>query len=277
MTAHILITGGTGTLGRQVVSQLRDAGREVRVLSRHIGPAGPGSLEMVAGNLDTGAGIDAAVQDIETVIHCAGSRTGDEVRTATLLQAASRSGVRHLVYISVVGADRVRSTAPSTAPCSATSHRSSRQSSSSPSPACPGRRCAPRSSRTRSSRWRVRIDPAAGRPGGGRLPLPARRRRRGGGPAGRCPCPAGRARPRPRRPADVRDADLLAPTSAPWAASGPSCRCPCRAGPREPCATAPSSRPGSGRRSADVGGGPSPARRPRTTPAAPSRCGRRDD
>ncbi|MEU9870071.1 NAD-dependent epimerase/dehydratase family protein [Actinomadura sp. NPDC048021] len=34
MAAAILVTGGTGTLGRQVVPRLREAGRDVRVLSR---------------------------------------------------------------------------------------------------------------------------------------------------------------------------------------------------------------------------------------------------
>ena len=34
MTSLILVTGGTGTLGRQVVARLRDAGGKVRVLSR---------------------------------------------------------------------------------------------------------------------------------------------------------------------------------------------------------------------------------------------------
>ena len=35
-TSPILVTGGTGTLGRLVVKRLRDAGRDVRVLSRHL-------------------------------------------------------------------------------------------------------------------------------------------------------------------------------------------------------------------------------------------------
>jgi uncharacterized protein YbjT (DUF2867 family) len=34
MASPILVTGGTGTLGRQVVPRLREAGGEVRVLSR---------------------------------------------------------------------------------------------------------------------------------------------------------------------------------------------------------------------------------------------------
>ena len=35
MNSTILVTGGTGTLGRHVVGRLRDAGRDIRVLSRH--------------------------------------------------------------------------------------------------------------------------------------------------------------------------------------------------------------------------------------------------
>ena len=34
MSSPVLVTGGTGTLGRLVVARLRDTGREVRVLSR---------------------------------------------------------------------------------------------------------------------------------------------------------------------------------------------------------------------------------------------------
>ena len=40
-------------------------------------------------------------------MHCAGSTRGDEDKAQHLVQAASRTGARHLVYISVVGADRI--------------------------------------------------------------------------------------------------------------------------------------------------------------------------
>ncbi len=106
MTDITLVTGGTGTLGRLVVPRLRDAGRTVRVLSRHSRDAGEG-IEFVTGNLDTGEGIDAAVAGAEIIVHCAGSNAGDDKKTLNLVRAASRAGVRHLVYISVVGADRV--------------------------------------------------------------------------------------------------------------------------------------------------------------------------
>ena len=105
-TTRILVTGGTGTLGRLVVPRLRDDGHTVRVLSRSGRDAGNG-IELVTGDLDTGEGIDAAVQGTEVVVHCAGTTKGDEVKTRSLVRAASRAGVRHLVYISVVGTDRV--------------------------------------------------------------------------------------------------------------------------------------------------------------------------
>jgi uncharacterized protein YbjT (DUF2867 family) len=109
MAAPILVTGGTGTLGRLVVPRLRAAGCEVRVLSRRRRELGEG-IEVVTGDLATGEGIDAAVAGAGVVVHCAGSRKGDEVKAGHLVRAASPAGVRHLVFISVVGADRVPQT-----------------------------------------------------------------------------------------------------------------------------------------------------------------------
>jgi uncharacterized protein YbjT (DUF2867 family) len=106
MTSLILVTGGTGTLGRHVVRRLFDAGRDVRVLSRRPPDAGDG-VDYFAGDLDTGLGVDAAVAGVETVIHCAGAQKGDEDKARNLARAAAEAGVRHVVYISVVGADRV--------------------------------------------------------------------------------------------------------------------------------------------------------------------------
>jgi uncharacterized protein YbjT (DUF2867 family) len=103
---HILVTGGTGTLGRLVVVRLRDAGCKARVLSRRSREGGEG-IEYVRGDLATGEGIEAALEGAEIIVHCAGSSKGDEDKALNLVRAASRAGARHLVYISVVGADRV--------------------------------------------------------------------------------------------------------------------------------------------------------------------------
>jgi uncharacterized protein YbjT (DUF2867 family) len=107
-TPQVLVTGGTGVLGRRVVERLRAAGVATRVLS-HSGK--PGTMR---GDLSTGAGLDPAVRGIDTIIHCASSpfrkaRGVDVEGTRRLLEAAARAGVSHLVYVSIVGIDRAAS------------------------------------------------------------------------------------------------------------------------------------------------------------------------
>ena len=104
----ILVTGGTGTLGQQVVPRLRQAGRDVRVLSRRTrGPL------FVTGDLATGAGAARArSQGAGTIVHCASSRKGDAAGRAEPRPGRARrlptsqAGPPHLVYISIVGVDR---------------------------------------------------------------------------------------------------------------------------------------------------------------------------
>jgi uncharacterized protein YbjT (DUF2867 family) len=106
MTSSILLTGGTGTLGRLLTPLLRDAGCNVRVLSRQGRESGDG-IEYVTGDLLKGEGIEPAVDGAEIILHLAGGPRGDEEATRNLVRAASRAGVQHLAYISVIGADRV--------------------------------------------------------------------------------------------------------------------------------------------------------------------------
>ncbi len=107
MTEPVLVTGATGTLGREVVARLR-ADTVVRAMSR---PAGP---DRVVADLATGAGLRAAVRGVGAVVHLAsaaggGRRTAevDVAGTRRLVDAAAEAGVRHLVYVSIVGIDRV--------------------------------------------------------------------------------------------------------------------------------------------------------------------------
>jgi uncharacterized protein YbjT (DUF2867 family) len=104
----ILVTGGTGGLGRRVVARLRDKGRNVRVLSRHPGDL-PEGVECMAGDLVKNLGVDEAIAGAEIVVHCAGvgKIKEDTAQAQNLVAAARRSGVRHLVCISVVGAERI--------------------------------------------------------------------------------------------------------------------------------------------------------------------------
>ena len=64
-------------------------------------------MESVVGDLRTGAGIAAAVAEVDAIVHCASARTGDGEATRNLVSAAARAGRPHLVYISIVGVDRV--------------------------------------------------------------------------------------------------------------------------------------------------------------------------
>jgi uncharacterized protein YbjT (DUF2867 family) len=98
----ILVTGGTGTLGRAVVARLRATGAQVRVLSRRPGP------NRVVGDLLTGAGIVDALAGIDVVVHCATTLRGrKDVITTRVLLGAAREGRPHVVYISIVGVDRL--------------------------------------------------------------------------------------------------------------------------------------------------------------------------
>ncbi|MFJ8636526.1 SDR family oxidoreductase [Streptomyces sp. NPDC093568] len=97
----MLVTGGTGTLGRLVAERLRADGHEVRVLSRS---ARPYAVDLRKG----GPGLDTAMAGVDTVVHCASSQNGgDEEAAEHLIAAARKAGVRHLVYISIVGVDLV--------------------------------------------------------------------------------------------------------------------------------------------------------------------------
>jgi uncharacterized protein YbjT (DUF2867 family) len=102
----ILVTGGTGTLGRHVVRRLRDRGAHVRVLTRGAARI-EGGVGFLTGNLLSGEGIADAVEGVDTVIHCAGESRGDELAARNLVDAAKRAARPHVVFISVVGAERV--------------------------------------------------------------------------------------------------------------------------------------------------------------------------
>jgi uncharacterized protein YbjT (DUF2867 family) len=124
---RVLVTGGTGELGSAVVRTLLERGDPaVRVMSRRDRqPADPAAIEWVRADLETGAGLAEAVAGVDVIVHAA-SGTGphpgeqsaaglwahseavDVQGTRRLLECARDAGVRHVVYISIVGVDRVR-------------------------------------------------------------------------------------------------------------------------------------------------------------------------
>ena len=119
----VLITGGTGHLGRDLVSRLKGSYR-IRVVARSAG-SDP-DVEWVRGDLATGEGIADAVVGTQTLIHAAtlspAARRGffvpkdlwtspsevDREGTSRLLDLAAAAGVGHILYVSIVGIDRPR-------------------------------------------------------------------------------------------------------------------------------------------------------------------------
>lgn len=107
-TAHrVLVTGATGTLGRQLVSQLRLAGYRVRGLSRRAWSTTETGVEWAIGDLRDGSGLTEAFAGVDTVVHCASDRRGDVGAARLLVEAARAAGSPHVVYISIVGVDRI--------------------------------------------------------------------------------------------------------------------------------------------------------------------------
>src|SRR5215218_3936816 len=103
----VLVTGGTGRLGQHLVPRLREAGSGVRQMSRR--GTGPGG---VRGDLATGRDLATALSGAEAVVHAASDPRGDPWQvdvagTRRLVEAVDRSRLRHLVYVSIVGVDRI--------------------------------------------------------------------------------------------------------------------------------------------------------------------------
>ncbi len=108
MASPVLVTGGTGRLGKLVVARLQDSGCDVRVLARHDRPT-PQGVTFFTADLRTGRGIEPAVTGAAVIIQCATSTRGDAEATRNLVAAASRAGSAHLVYVSIVGIDHIAS------------------------------------------------------------------------------------------------------------------------------------------------------------------------
>jgi uncharacterized protein YbjT (DUF2867 family) len=111
----ILVAGGTGTLGSEVVRLLAGRGEAVRVLARDPARSAPlpGSVEAVAGDVRDPAALAAAVAGCATVISAVQGFAGpgrpspesvDRDANLALIRAAAAAGVGHLVLVSVLDA-----------------------------------------------------------------------------------------------------------------------------------------------------------------------------
>jgi len=107
---RILITGGAGTLGRALMTPLREAGHTVRVLTRRPRHRStPLDVEWFQGDISTGDNLADSLAGVETVIHAASDpRNTDAVDingTRLLLETAAE--ISKIFYISIAGIDEI--------------------------------------------------------------------------------------------------------------------------------------------------------------------------
>ncbi|MGL5035962.1 MAG: SDR family oxidoreductase [Microcystaceae cyanobacterium] len=112
---QVLVVGGTGTLGRQVVRRALDQGHSVRCLVRNLRKATflkEWGAELVVGNICKPETLMAAFTDIEAVIDAATARATDSLSIrqvdwlgqVNLIQAAQKSGVKRFIFFSILRA-----------------------------------------------------------------------------------------------------------------------------------------------------------------------------
>ena len=117
----VLVTGGTGHLGKDLVDRLVRSGHQVRLFARS--KRERSDVEWAIGDLATGKGLSAALRGVHTVINAAthspvAQRGGfrpvdffkspsdvDAEGTRRLLDLSQQASVQHFVHVSIVGLD----------------------------------------------------------------------------------------------------------------------------------------------------------------------------
>ncbi len=112
----VFLTGATGFVGRYMLKRLLAEGHSVRALVREAQKSrvpAQERVELAAGDVTDGTGLDQGMQDCDAVIHLVGiivekgKNTFERVHhigTRNVVEAAKRAGVRRFIQMSALGA-----------------------------------------------------------------------------------------------------------------------------------------------------------------------------
>lgn len=104
----ILVTGATGTIGSEVVQQLAAAGQKVRAFVRSTQKAeklkGP-NVELAQGTFEDTDSLKKALQGVDKVFLVSSGPENIEQNEPRVVEEAKKAGVKHLVKLSVIGAE----------------------------------------------------------------------------------------------------------------------------------------------------------------------------
>lgn len=99
-----LITGATGNVGGELVTQLLDAGHQVRAYVRNLEKARqqlPEGVELAVGDLDDTTALDTAVEAVDAIFFMQASPVSAQAQN--VVDAAKAAGVQHVVALSSIG------------------------------------------------------------------------------------------------------------------------------------------------------------------------------
>jgi NADH dehydrogenase len=108
---RVLVTGGTGYVGSEVVASLVSAGHEVRALVRRTRTATPEGVEDVEGDVTDAASLTSAATGCEAIVHLVAILDGADAEFEAVnaggprnaVQAATANGIRRIVHMSALG------------------------------------------------------------------------------------------------------------------------------------------------------------------------------
>lgn len=113
----ILVTGGAGLVGTELITQLLQAGKQVRAIynKTKLGVFNSENLQQMPCDILDVIGLEDAMKDVDQVYHCAAIITFNPSRkqelfkiniegTANVVNAALAAGIKKLVYVSSVAA-----------------------------------------------------------------------------------------------------------------------------------------------------------------------------